>query len=422
MDKLLARLGTLIDAKTGTTWSPKELSDETLSAMKNERLHDKLVVINQIDDPFHFLTTLLAALLCQKSVLIDDTYSDDHQNENLPSRPSLILKTSGTTGRPKYIVHQWENLLAKIDFLAQLIPADELERSACLLRLSFGHGLIGCFLLPLLNCKTVIFFKPELASYLNFAQLAHQHKITFLSATPQIYQLIEKGFKNHPEITSLKRIQTASSFSSTQTLKFMRSLNSHARLYQAYGLTELMSWISFYEIKDSEEAHPHTIQVPPETDWLLINNDQSLSTTNEGELALKSPFVCEHNSQCSYVTFDQNVYLRTKDWVTYDQIHQSFTLLGRTDDLIDYQGLKFYPQEVEDFIRKELQLSTNIILFYQDKLTLAVESAFDLNLEKKIKEVINKIPEQKKPTSIVFQEKFQTTSNGKISRKDFQHG
>jgi O-succinylbenzoic acid--CoA ligase len=94
--------------------------------------------------------------------------------------------------------------------------------------------------------------------------------------------------------------------------------------------------------------------------------------------------------------------------------------LGRADSVIISGGLKYTPEliekKLEDIISRRFIISSEPDKKLGEKLVLIIEGEpFNTStLEQKMAEIL---PNFERPRSIVFRDKFQETTSGKIIRK-----
>lgn len=425
-NNIMARLGTLEDFTKKQVWKSESL---------RENIQKKIQFLNSIDrtncesylidehNPFDFFCELIAHIVSKNNVLILDS-SDRYllkdrtfAKHTNPTEPAITLKTSGTTGKAKFIQITWACLLKKIEFLEKKITEYESEVTLCALKLSFGHGLIGCFLFPLLTGKKVCYVPPTLGSYLNLFQIANESNVTFISATPHIFKIATSRTRKPLPNPKLMRIQTASSEASIDTINTMRSYAPEGNIVQAYGMTEFASWISFYSYLKAE-INPRHISPPSLQKWLLIDPVKENIVEDEGELIIEERYCCQRNSNLTYIEINGISYLRTRDYVKHDKKSQAFEICGRTDDLLDYNGVKFYPQEIENRIRETLNQSLEIMVCLENNLlVLKIVANETSSLEIKLNKALSKIEVNKRPLKIIFVEKLPRNDNGKLLRR-----
>jgi acyl-CoA synthetase (AMP-forming)/AMP-acid ligase II len=108
------------------------------------------------------------------------------------SRPALVLFTSGTTGHPKGVVLSFRALLNRIALNRAAMGSASRMKTLVTLPTSFGHGLIGNALTPLLSGGDIVLHPTGLALAQNLGRIIDQYRIGFLSSVPSFWRMVLK--------------------------------------------------------------------------------------------------------------------------------------------------------------------------------------------------------------------------------------
>ncbi|MBF0288099.1 MAG: long-chain fatty acid--CoA ligase [SAR324 cluster bacterium] len=240
--------------------------------------------------------------------------------------PGLILFTSGSTGQPKAVVHDFEKLLKKF------INAKKQYRS--LVFLMFDHiAGIDTYFYALYSGGTMVF--PASRASKQVCQLIEKYKVEVLPASPTFLNLLLlSGEYLKYDLTSLKIITFGSERMPEPLLKRLNDVFDGVRLVQKYGITEL--------------GAPPSKAMEDDALWLKIDSPQYQSRIVDGTLHIKTD-----TAMLGYLNapspFTQDGWFDTGDQVEVDGDY--VRILGRASELINVGGEKVHPVEVEEVIQ-----------------------------------------------------------------------
>ena len=150
-----------------------------------------------------------------------------------PDDVALLLHTSGTTSRPKQVPLLQRNLVASARATAshyQLGPGDV---SYCAMPLFHVHGLVGSTLAQLTAGGAVV--TPRRFAPSRFWTEAHDHGVTWVSASPTFHQAILK--RPGDPVETLRFARSCSSALSPEVME--RAERGYGvPMLEAYGMTE----------------------------------------------------------------------------------------------------------------------------------------------------------------------------------------
>jgi acyl-CoA synthetase (AMP-forming)/AMP-acid ligase II len=259
--------------------------------------------------------------------------------------PALILMTSGTTGRPKGIVHSQATLLARIEQNLRAMPELPLP-SLCVLPVFFGHGLIGNVLTPLLAGSIVHLWPgPDAAELKGFGSYLDAHGIGFMSSVPSFWKLALR-FATPPS-RPLVRVHVGSAPLSRGHWEDIARFAATRNVFNMFGMTETANWIAGGALDDPGAADGH-VGRPWGGAFAVRRDDGSIAPSGRGEALVRSPSIMLGYWQRPDLDAESFVdgWFRTGDVGELDTAG-NLTLVGRIKTEINRGGIKVQAEEVD---------------------------------------------------------------------------
>ncbi len=239
--------------------------------------------------------------------------------------PGLVVFSSGSTGKSKAILHDFEALLEKFRVLR--------HRRCTITFLLLDHlGGINTMLYTLSNGGTVVSVQSRDPAVV--CKSISDNKVQCLPTSPTFLNLllISEAYKNF-DLSSLQLITYGTEAMPESTLSRLREVFPGVDLLQTYGLSELGVMRSKSKSSDSL--------------WLKIGGEGFETKIVDGILWIraKSAMIGYLNAPSP---FDSDGWMNTQDMVEVDGDY--IRILGRATEIINVGGQKVYPAEVESVL------------------------------------------------------------------------
>lgn len=260
--------------------------------------------------------------------------------------PALILMTSGTTGRPKGIVHSVRSLLARTSLNIAEISPQVLRETLCVLPVFFGHGLIGNVLTPLLAGGRVhLWPSPALNELTGLAAYVNAHRISFMSSVPSFWKLALR-VSARPEPV-LERVHVGSAPLSIEHWRAIAEWCGTRRVFNMFGMTETANWIGGGSLDEAEARDGYVGR--------LWGGSVAIASVDggRGEVLVQSPSMMLgywQRPDLDEAAF-ANGWFRTGDIGELDG-QGNLTLVGRSKSEINRGGIKIQAEEIDMLLER----------------------------------------------------------------------
>jgi len=240
-------------------------------------------------------------------------------------RPGLILFSSGSSGAPKAILHDFERIADKFR------KARAATRAIPFLMIDHFGGV-----------NTVLGITSSLGTVVTVADRSVNavceaiaiNRVELLPATPSFLTLmLASGLHRKLDLSSLKRITYGTEVMAQSVLNRLLEAFPGVELQQTYGLSEV-------GVLRSQSR-------PDGSLWVRVGGEGFETEVRDGILWIRSQY-----AMLGYLNapsnFDAEGWFNTQDRVEVDGDY--IKILGRVSDIINVGGQKVYPAEVEDVI------------------------------------------------------------------------
>ncbi|CAA6661000.1 unnamed protein product [Spirodela intermedia] len=381
---------------------------------------------------------------------------------------ALIVYTSGTTGKPKGVVHTHAGITAQVEILTEaweyssadqflhclpLHHIQEMKRFFSLTPTSHVHGLFNALLAPLYAGSVVEFMNkfsvrgiwerwresyPKDGSKVDNA-------VTVFTGVPTMYTRLVQGYEAmEPELQSasayaarqLRLMMCGSSALPYPLMKQWESITGHC-LLERYGMTEFVMALAnpLHGVRKGG-----TVGKPlPRVQVKIISEDgNEVNSPDVGELCVKSPSLFKEYWKQPEVTkesFDDNGFFKTGDTVRVDE-DGYYVILGRSSaDIMKVGGYKLSALEIESIILEHPAVSECSVMGLPDEdygeavsaVIVPVASARDaaeskpaLTLEELRIWSKDKLAPYKIPTRLFLWNSLPRNAMGKVNKKELK--
>lgn len=274
------------------------------------------------------------------------------------SRASLMLYTSGTTGRPKGVVLSHANIRAQVEALTEAWGWSPRDHILLHLPLHHVHGIVNILTSALWNGATCEIL-PRFRAVDVWERLA-RGDVTLYMAVPTVYRRLIDAWEEAPSqareawsagAQACRLMVSGSAALPVPTLERWERVSGH-RLLERYGMTEIGMGLSN---PLEGERRPGFVGAPlPGVEVRLVDDDERpVESGTPGEIQVRGPGVFERYWRRPDETrgaFTDDGWFRTGDRAVVED--GSYRILGRSSvDILKTGGEKVSALEIEDVLR-----------------------------------------------------------------------
>ena len=277
----------------------------------------------------------------------------------VPSDIAAILYTSGSTGPPKGVVLNHQNIVAGAQTVSEYLKINKNDRLLSILTFGFDYGL-NQLTTSFLSCAQLVLF-----DYLfpkDILKVVAEYQITGLAAVATTWiQLLQIPWED--SMSSLRYVTNSGGTIPVEYVKKLRQRIPEADIYLMYGLTE--AFRSTYLDPSMVDQRPSSIgkAVPGEEIIILGKDNNPVKPGETGELVHRGQLVAQgywgdpeltakrfrkNPLQLPDVPIDE-IVVYSGDFVKLDNDGYLY-FEGRKDEMIKSAGNRISPTEVEEIL------------------------------------------------------------------------
>jgi acyl-coenzyme A synthetase/AMP-(fatty) acid ligase len=288
-------------------------------------------IVGELIAAIHYCSTKGIPLLLNRS-------GDNFDKKEVTGGFKLGIQSSGTTGKPKWVLHDFERLLRPLkdistSYNGDFVSADkDLEHRWLLTYHPFSFAGIQVILQCLVSGNALFSFPHLQVGAL--AKRAKIHKINALSCTPSMFRALNLAWqaKERPQLST---ITLGGEIATQSILDEAKKWFGQAAVRHIYASTEAGV---LFSVKDGLEGFPQAWLKKSFKGWLLSIEDEQLVLTLQYETSKQS-------TECPSSTFTK---IDTGDRVKIENGRCFF--IGRFDNIINVGGAKVDALAIENQI------------------------------------------------------------------------
>ncbi len=268
-----------------------------------------------------------------------------------PNEVCRMCFTSGTTGNPKCALHNFNTTLYAVDLLNTDMEVTEREVFLAFLPLGLNWGYITLLQSILAGATLVLMerFSPRAA-----LELIQNERVTYIPTAPAglVGMLNAPGAEGF-DVSSLRVVITGGASAAVETIReYQKRMKGH--LIELYGMLEA-GFQTYTRFTDDPEKVNGTIGRPVRAMELRIVDTEwkDVPRGEIGELASRGPSIhlgYHNNPDANAQAFNKEGWFRTGDLGRVVDADGNVQITGRSKEIINRGGKKFFPREVEEIL------------------------------------------------------------------------
>ena len=268
-----------------------------------------------------------------------------------PNEVCRMCFTSGTTGDPKCALHSFNTTLYAVELLNHDMEVTEREVFLAFLPLGLNWGYITLLQSILAGATLVLMerFSPRVA-----LELIQNERVSYIPTAPAgLVGLLNAPGAETFDVSSLRVVITGGASAAVETIReYQKRMKGH--LIELYGMLEA-GFQTYTRFTDDPQKVNGTIGRPIHAMELrIVDAEGSDVPAGEiGELMSRGPSIhlgYHNNPNANAIAFNEEGWFRTGDLGRVVDADGNVQITGRSKEIINRGGKKFFPREVEEIL------------------------------------------------------------------------
>jgi non-ribosomal peptide synthetase component E (peptide arylation enzyme) len=350
--------------------------------------------------------------------------SPEHRMHMDPDEIFRMAFTSGTTGNPKCVLHSFNTTLYASVILNEDMQVTENDAMLVYLPIGLNWGYLTLLQVIMAGCRAVLM---ERFSARGVLETIEKERVTYIPTAPAaIVAILNDPDVERFDTKSLRVVITGGASAAIETIReFQKRMNGH--LIELYGMLET-GFHTYTRFTDDPEKVNGTIGRVVRAMSLRIIDDQGNDVPHGeiGEIGAIGPTVhlgYHNNAEANAAAFLPDGCFRTGDLGRFVDDQGNVTLTGRSKEIINRGGKKFFPREVEEILYAHPKIVHAAIIGLPDQrlgerncLCVVEKTEQRLSLNEIVQFLKGQVADYKLPEMIEHFDELPMTATGKIRR------
>jgi non-ribosomal peptide synthetase component E (peptide arylation enzyme) len=274
-----------------------------------------------------------------------------------PNEVCRMCFTSGTTGNPKCALHSFNTTLYAVELLNHDMQVTENDVLLAFLPLGLNWGYITLLQSIMAGAMLVLMerFNPRAA-----LELIQNERVSYIPTAPAgLVGLLNAPGAENFDVSSLRVVLTGGASAAVETIReYQKRMEGH--LIELYGMLEA-GFQTYTRFTDDPEKVNGTIGRPVRAMELRIVDAEGndVPSGEIGELMSRGPSIhlgYHNNADANAQAFNREGWFRTGDLGRVVDADGNVQITGRSKEIINRGGKKFFPREVEEILYTHPQI------------------------------------------------------------------
>ena len=332
--------------------------------------------------------------------------------------------TSGTTGDPKCVLHSFNTTIYAPWLLNRDMAVTERDVLLIYLPVGLNWGYITLMQTVMAGARAVLM---ERFSARGALETIERERITYIPTAPAaIVSILAEPELDRFDLSSLRVVITGGASAAIETIRAYQA-RAKGHLVELYGMLET-GFHTYTRFTDDPAKVNGTIgRVVGDMELRIVDGAGSDVPFGEvGEVAARGPSIhlgYHNNPAANAGSFTEDGWFRTGDLGRFVDNSGNVQLSGRSKEIINRGGKKFFPREVEEILYAHPDVLHAAIVGLPDArlgerncLCVIPKPGRDMSLEDAVKFLKGQIADYKLPETIERFEEFPMTGTGKVRR------